>query len=71
VVGVRQANRDAGDNVVFADDLGADLVAKVREAIRRQVTPGTMYGVGLAGEGIARDILRFVSSRYQAQKNIA
>lgn len=70
VVGVRQANRDAGENVVFADDLGANLVSRVREAIRRQVTPGTMYGVGRAGEGIARDVLRFVGSRYLAQKNI-
>ncbi len=63
VVGVRQANRDTGDNVVFAADLGADLVARVREALRRQVTPGTMYGVGSAGEGIASDILRFIETR--------
>lgn len=69
VVGVRQANRDAGDNVIFAEDLGADLVARVREATRRQVTPDTMYGVGHAGEGIAREILRFVDSRQMAHKN--
>ncbi len=69
VVGVRQANRDAGDNVVFAADLGADIVVRVREALRRKVTPGTMYGVGRAGEGIAREILRFIETRQLAYES--
>jgi len=60
VVGARQASRDAGDNVVFAADLGSDLVMRVRQALEREVAPGSMYGLGQAGKKIAADILRFV-----------
>lgn len=65
LVGVRQANRDTGKNAEFASDLGPDLVAKVRNAIHREVSPGNMYGVGGAGKGIAREILRFLDTRRQ------
>ncbi len=63
VVGTRQANRDSGDNVVVALDLGEDLVARVRDALQRRVEPGSMYGQGRAGKDIADDILRFVEER--------
>lgn len=71
VVGARQANRDAGENVVFAADLGVDLISKVREALVRKVTPGAMYGVGHAGKRIAEDILRFVNTQSLIDENIA
>ncbi len=71
VVGARQANRDAGDNVVFAADLGTDLVMKVREALEREVVPGSMYGIGQAGKNIAADILRFVDTPSSVHESMA
>jgi UDP-hydrolysing UDP-N-acetyl-D-glucosamine 2-epimerase len=67
VVGARQANRDAGDNVIYAADLGADLILRVHEALRRKVMPASIYGHGRAGEQIAAGILRFVETRRPAR----
>lgn len=69
IVGSRQANRDAGDNVVYSKDMGDDLVKHVREALQRRVTPDSMYGVGRAGEQIAAEILRFVDARRAAYES--
>jgi UDP-hydrolysing UDP-N-acetyl-D-glucosamine 2-epimerase len=63
IVGTRQANRDCGENVVYAADLTIDLKLKVLNAISRKVTPGFMYGRGHAGKEIAESILHFIKKK--------